>query len=308
MRARITHTFALIAFIPALASPAWSQNSGAAFLRIDTGARPAALGGAYTAIADDVHALHYNPAGLSTIGRREVGLSHAQWLLGSRFDFLGYAHPTWLGTLGIGLTRLAAGELEGRDYSRRGSGSFGAAHSAYAVGLGHNVHTPIGSGRLGASVKLLESRIGSDTASSLAVDLGAAYQLPGRPFSFGLSVLNLGQGMRFIEQTDPLPLTISLGAAYRAAGVFRISVDLRRDIHDQTTDAGIGTEYAILPAFSVRLGYGSHLARVGTGPSPAFSGLGGGIGLSMSRYQADYTFMPFGNLGNVQRISLGARF
>ncbi len=38
------------------------------------------------------------------------------------------------------------------------------------------------------------------------------------------------------------------------------------------------------------------------------SGLGGGFGLKMGKYRADYTFTPFGALGNAQRISLGARF
>ena len=45
-------------------------NTGAAFLKIGTGARPAALGGAYTALADDVNAIYYNPGALARLQRR----------------------------------------------------------------------------------------------------------------------------------------------------------------------------------------------------------------------------------------------
>ncbi len=38
------------------------------------------------------------------------------------------------------------------------------------------------------------------------------------------------------------------------------------------------------------------------------TGLGGGSGLKIGKYRADYTFTPFGVLGNAQRISLGARW
>ena len=39
-----------------------------------------------------------------------------------------------------------------------------------------------------------------------------------------------------------------------------------------------------------------------------YGGLGAGFGLTMKSYRADYTFTPFGALGNVQRLSLGARW
>ena len=40
-------------------------TTGAQFLRICPGARPAALGGAFTAVTDDANAVAYNPASIS---------------------------------------------------------------------------------------------------------------------------------------------------------------------------------------------------------------------------------------------------
>ncbi|MEK7745861.1 MAG: PorV/PorQ family protein [Elusimicrobiota bacterium] len=298
-----------------LASTSWADTrTGAAFLKIGTGARPEAMGGAYTALSDDVNAMHYNPGGLSLVERRELGFTHTQWLLGSQFDFLGFAQPTRLGMLGLAMTRLGTGSQEARDANRQATGGFSASDSAYALGLGRKLgHGVLGYGSLslGANVKYLQSKIGSDSASTFALDLGAIHRLDALPLSFGFSVLNMGQGMKFISQRDPLPLTFALGTAYRLGGLLHLALDVRHEPYDKRTEVGVGTEYSVLPVFAVRAGYASQAARAigsaSAGPV-GLGGLGGGFGLKLGNYRADYTFTPFGELGTVQRLSLGSRF
>jgi len=282
-------------------------GSGAAFLRIDPSARTAAMGGAFTALADDVNAIHYNPGGLAALVRREFGATHAEWLLGTKYDSLGFVQPTRFGALGLGLCRLASGGIEGRAADRSASGGFEASDTAVIVGLGRTAGL-FGSGTtgLGGNLKYLESRLGPDKASTLAVDIGATHRLDGRPLSVGAAVLNLGRGMRFVDQTDPLPLTVSVGAALKVGGGLQLALDLRHEPYDRRTDLGLGTEYALLPAVTVRAGYAS-LTPSGAGGSP-LAGLGGGFGIKQRDYRADYTLTPFGALGNAQRLSLGARF
>ncbi|MBI4345485.1 MAG: PorV/PorQ family protein [Elusimicrobia bacterium] len=296
---------ALLAWLSGSASAA-SLDSGASFLKIGSGARPAAMGEAYTALADDVNALYYNPGGLAGLAKRELGATHAEWLLGSRFDFFGYAQPTGLGTFAVALTRLDNGGMEARGADRRAAGSFGATDSAYTLGFGRSVEAGAGRTQVGASAKWLESRIGADSAATLAFDLGAVHRLGGQPLSVGLSVLNLGRGLRFIDQTDPLPLTLSAGAAYRLGGALQLALDVRHEPNDRRTDIGLGTEYALLPSLALRAGYGSG-ALAGSGGS-LLGGLGAGFGIKLSNYRADYTFTPFGALGNAQKLSVGARF
>lgn len=286
-----------------LAPRACAQTTGAAFLKIDAGARPAALGGAYTAMADDVNALYYNPGGLPLMTRREMGATHAQWLLGSKFDAVGFAQPTRMGVFGLGLARLGTGSQEARDADGRLQGSLDAADTAYTLGFGRAV---AGRTSLGASVKYLESRIGSDRASAFALDLGVMRRFGAAPLTLGFSVLNLGRGIRFLDQVDPLPLTVSLGGAYRLAGALNLAMDLRHEPYARRSDVGIGTEYAVLGRLALRAGYATS-APAGAMDS-SFAGLGGGLGLRLGDYRADYTFTPFGLLGNVQRLSLGARW
>lgn len=51
------------------------------FLKIGVGARGAAMGGAFVAVADDATALYYNAAGIARIDadRSELSLNHANW-------------------------------------------------------------------------------------------------------------------------------------------------------------------------------------------------------------------------------------
>ena len=88
----------------------------AAFLKISLGARPFAMGEAFTAVADDLNALAFNPAGLAQIGAREAAFMHAELFADMRYDFIGYAHPMRrLGTVSFGFARLGHGAIEGRE-------------------------------------------------------------------------------------------------------------------------------------------------------------------------------------------------
>lgn len=293
-----------LALLLGLGAPAGALESGSTFLNIGTGARPEALGGAYTAMAGDVHALHYNPAGLAGVARPEAAATHARWPLGASFDFIGYGHPTGLGTFGFSLSRLASGEVQGRGADRRAAASYEAVDSAYTLGIGRSAGEllPGGRARAGASVKWIERRIGTASGSGLAADLGVAQELSGRPLTLGASVLNLGQGIRFLDQTDPLPTLAAVGLSWRMAGVATLSADLRREIASGRAEVAVGTEYSLLQGMAVRAGYTT--AALGATP---LGGLGGGVGLKLGRYRADYAFTPFA-FGNVQRLSLGARF
>src|SRR5687767_5725272 len=46
-------------------------TSGAAFLKIAPGARPVGMGEAFTGVADDIHSVYFNPAGLAMIHKPE---------------------------------------------------------------------------------------------------------------------------------------------------------------------------------------------------------------------------------------------
>src|SRR6185369_6415741 len=78
-------------------------TTGADFLLMSIGARPDGMGQAFSAVADDINALSFNPAGLASLDRYEVGYGHEAFISDVSFDFLGAAFPAGqLGVLGFG--------------------------------------------------------------------------------------------------------------------------------------------------------------------------------------------------------------
>src|SRR5258706_11148153 len=59
-----------------------SQRAGTSsgtFLRIGIGARAAGLGESFVAVANDPSAIYWNPAGLASLLRKEIAVSHIDW-------------------------------------------------------------------------------------------------------------------------------------------------------------------------------------------------------------------------------------
>ncbi|MBI4052110.1 MAG: PorV/PorQ family protein [Elusimicrobia bacterium] len=280
-------------------------NTGADFLNIAVGARPVGMGNAYTAMASDVASLHWNPAGISRMQGRELAATHAQWLLDTRYDFVGFGLPTQRGNWGLGLARLSQPRFDGRSDSGQKNGDFSAYDQALTLAFGK----PIGNSHLGFGLKFIQSQIASYQAHSFAVDLGLIRQIPVSflqvPVSLGLSAQNIGPGMKFAEQRDPLPLTFAAGLAYPFFQAVSLAMDIKQKPRERTTDVSFGTEYQILPNLALRGGY---LSQLGISSRQAFGGVAAGIGISILGSRMDYAITPFGDLGNVHRISLSYRW
>ena len=280
----------------------FADTSGAAFLRIGDGARPLALAGAYTAASGSVDSIYYNPAGLSGLDGKELSLTHSDWLQGTSFDAVSYGQATPYGTLGVSALRLG-GTQEGRDANRQFTGNFTtediAATLSYAKSLGSSVGA-------GANLKFLRSAIASDSAATYAFDFGATASALGERLRFGAAALNIGSGLRFVDQVDRLPLTIAMGSSYRPVEPLSFSLDFKHQPYDSFSELDAGAEYGIGP-FAFRAGYAAPVQGVDTRLS-ATDHFRGGLGIKISRYRADYTLAPFGDLGLTQRFTLSVKF
>lgn len=299
----------LLACVLCVCTAASAQES-AQFLKIGVGARAVGMGGAYTAMGDDASVIAWNPAGLSHLTKRELAASHAQLTAGTRYDFLGYAQPTGFGTFAAGAIHLTHGTIGGRDAAGRPTGGFGASDSSLSLGFASKLR---GGPRWGGSVKYISSAIAERSARTYALDLGTQHELaglgPGVP-RLGLAVQNLGPGMRFLDESAPLPLSVAAGVAYRLPAGWVIAADYKNRPYTRTSEVSVGTEYALFPSFAVRGGYAaSRTSNSGaTAAAGALNGMAAGFGLRSAAYTLDYSMTPFGELGNAQRFSLGARF
>ena len=283
----------LVAVLVAVLPPASlaQGTSGAQFLGVGIGARAAAMGGAYTSIADDGTALHWNPAGLARVDGHRLTLSHVSWLQGVKYNYASYAAPAG-SDAGVGV----ALEQGGADsWDNTGGGSFESGDFAGTVGYGRRMSADIG---VGADLKFLSSSLGDHGASSYAVDLGVLYSVNDNT-SVGAAVRNLGPGLTFESGTDPLPVTMTLGGSYRWHGVL-LSMDLEK-VNDLGATTRIGAEYAPVRYLALRGGW------IG-GDETVLSGLTGGVGLNWNeRWAVDYAYRS-SDFGGTHQFALSTGF
>lgn len=303
-------------------------SSGASFLKIPVGARAAGMGNAYTALANDVSAMHWNPAGLSLLTRKEISAMHTELFADTRYDFVGYAHPGEKGSFGVGAVYLTQGSLEGRGEDRSRTSDFTASDLAFTLGLARSnltvpffdYHLPFS---VGANVKFLQSRIEGLSSSGFAFDLGVIHASPVKvytlPLKLGFSIQNIGPKMSFIDEGYNLPMTLAGGAAIELPVTrlpLTISADIKHEPYDSRTTFSVGGEFSPVSLLSLRAGYlinAVKAAQSGAGKSftdklSDLSGLGMGLGFRMGPGTLDYSFTPAGELGNAQRISLSIKF
>ena len=282
------------------------ENAGTramTFLKIGVGAKAIGMGESQVAATDDLYASYWNPAGLARLEKPQLALMHNEWFAGINHEFVGVALPLGsIGTVGASASFLSFGELLGRDPDGNETSIFRpydlAMIFSYARGFGKSF-------AFGANAKFLREQIADETGTGIAFDLGGLYTFPDMPLSLGFNAQHLGPRVTFIEEAFGLPVTFRFGAAYR---LWNEALVLTSDIirpADNDIAIGIGAGYTIGNILQLRTGYKYQLGGNDLG---AVSGLTGGFGLKLLRFQVDYALVPFGVLGLTHRFSLVANF
>jgi len=296
--------FAAVVFISG--QPAWAKagSTAASFLKIGHGARGAAMGNAQAAIADDVNAAFWNPAGLSQMRFQEVSFMHHDLVEGVRYQQAAYGRPTdSKGTFAFGINMLDFGKIDSYNVGGTRSGSVGANDllltGSWARRL--SLKTPLSGG---ITVKYLQSDLAGYKASVPMMDLGLqtvldAGAMRGLRLSAGLR--NIGPDIKYDREGSPLPQQLVLGGGFSALGGNLIVAGDAIQSKDSGSYLNTGLEYRVFRMLQLRLGYTTLADFVGNGISY-------GMGLRFTSWNLDYAFVPFGDLGNTNRISVGVRF
>lgn len=280
-----------------------AEITGASFLNVDIGARSAGLGNAFTAIGNDVTAINSNPGGLAGLEQREFSAMFSQWIVDSNVNFVGFAQPTKNGTFGTSIVYLSQGNLEGRGINGEKTADFGANDLAVSASYSRELNNRL---NLGVNVKFIQEQIESEQANGVALDVGSIYQL-NKTISLGFSVQNIGPEMKFMSGWYNIPLTLNAGLGFYTGRV-TVGLDLKQQVYDGRKIICLGTEFSPFKTLSLRAGCSGASASQVTTTEDTGLGFGGGIGLNIFGTNIDYAFMPYGVLGNTQRISFSAKF
>ncbi len=282
---------------------AWAGAGAIAlpFLKIDSGARASALGGAYSAAGEGASSIFYNPAGAALSDRKEFEISHNDWLEGLRNENLAYTQPISKNhTVFGGANLLFSGTMDKYNASGVKTGSFNSQEGAFNFG----VSTDLGDQYYcAAALKALYQKADKDSANSWAGDAGLL-KISG-DLRFGASVSNFGTKMKLGSRAFDLPLILRAGAGKRLNDQFWFLADIVKVRESQAAFcAGVEAGFDIdeNEAFFARAGYKSDRSQY-TG-----SGLTAGIGIKSNNLRLDYAFAPYGDLGDSHRITLSFRF
>lgn len=312
-RLRVTLAFAVLAAAGVLpAAPAGAGTAtGFAFLNLPAGARAAAMGGAFSALADDPTAVFWNPAGVAAAAPvgpgGEVALSgvHHASIQNFSQDLVAATWRRGGDGLSLGFNSHYTGRLEGTDEIGNPLGAFGA--SDFAV-LGGYATTAAAGLRVGGSFGWISETIAGTSASTLSFSIGGLYApsaLGG--LMLGAAVRNLGGSPRFSTaeggagEAVSQPLTVAGGASIagrRGAVPFRLAGEVSK-LEGDDVEARLGLEVTPTPTLALRGGwmFGQDAAD-----------LTAGAGITVGRVTFDYAFVPYhDDLGTSHRAGLTAR-
>lgn len=303
MMTRKTIAVLLVLALLGAGAPARAERGTAgarplSFLGLDTSARAAALGGAYTALAEDAESLRYNPAGLGVLVESEVSATHDQHFESATQDHLALALRPGVA---VSADVVNYGRIKRTTYASPdgGLGTFGIMDSALSAGAGY----AFGPLSLGAAGKWLREDNDGTVGQAVAADLGAQWRPSWAPgLTLGVAGQNLGGKIRFQGSGEALPATGRAGAAWTFAA-FGHRNAVSADAVKQGTDrvrAAVGVETVAGGSLALRLGY---TTRVDAG-----LGVSAGVGWRGEAWGVDYAIAPYGDLGLTHRVSVAFRW
>lgn len=284
-------------------------TTGAPFLKIGVGARAIAMGEAYGALADEVNAIYWNPAGLINIQRREISFMHAAWFDSINYEYVAFAEKTTFGAIGFAFNYLSYGAIPRIDIIETELGTFNASDIAFIVSYAREIFSiPIG-----LNIKVIYSKIDDEKATAIAGDLGfqSKFNLFSQNFIIGGVVQNYGTKLTFINEGASLPLNIK--GSFACKGLLddhlSVGIDYNAPI-DNSPYFCVGGEFQYFFSIILVAIRGGYKFADKTGIDGVM-GPSGGIGLywrDKQEFGIDYAFVPFGNLGNTHRISFIMKF
>ena len=273
------------------------------FLLLGASARGTALGNAFSAMANDVSALYYNPAGIAMMTRPGAAFSTYTYVADTRYNWGGITFPFNAGTSAIGLHLGTFGFGDQRVYTveqPEGTGAVYGVNETY-VGLtaAQNFSDRFSAG---LTAKGIFDQLGDATGSAFAVDFGTNFHatLNNHPIRFSFTLQNLGTNLSYGgtaleaqvpreqeegEEVPSLPIPAELQSkAFALPTVFRVALayDLLGGENSRLTMLGDFNQAA------------SNRAGFSGGAEFAADKLGGsGFGFAV---RGSYSYQPANNL------------
>lgn len=295
------------------------------FLKMDVGARTLAMGGAFTAVADDINSIRYNPAGTRNMEKLEVQVTHMEWIADLNIEQLAFGgvlpayKRRYLDVVSGSLFYMGSGsKIEGRDElgnitnpDLRYNSFVLTLNGAKALDLYDNVF-------IGGNIKYSEENLVDNKYSSILLDVGVLHKY-NKEVNFGFVIRNIGLD----SEGDKMPLEVRLGGAMQKNNL-GLSLDLYK-FYDTDVSFALGGEYFIKDILVLRAGYNYSVSDNGKlsdyeswseVSDYMASGLSIGFGFLTKpidffkgyEFKLDYAMVDYGRLGFTHIFTLSTEF
>jgi hypothetical protein len=310
-------------------------QTGFQFLTVVSDARAAGMGNAVTSLSLGSGSLFFNPAGLAEIpGLVDVSASDNRWIAGIHHMTVSLAFSPWKGRYGV-----LGFSAQGVDYGDKFFGTVvvpatenengyidtgDLKPSALALGVGY-AKALNDRFSVGGQVRLVRQDFGdmfvpvTDSSRAitrfkktpLAFDFGTLFKTGFKSLTFGMSVRNFSQEVKYIRESFELPLVFTLGIHADLMDWISIggpkqsailSIDAKHD-RSHPEQLCVGLDYRLMNMLSCRIGYISR-SNVSGNTYVDENSMTYGIGLSLVGLSVDYAYAPFGVFDSVQRVTV----
>tara|TARA_B100000959_G_scaffold3829_1_gene4154 strand:+ start:342 stop:1286 length:945 start_codon:yes stop_codon:yes gene_type:complete len=235
-------------------------KSGFGFLKISPSARAAGMGDAFTAIADDVTTIFYNPAGLTNLNQFVFNFNHTDWIVNSSIISGAIAKPFGRnGAIGFSIVKFDTEDFEETTVlDPEGTGRMIDAGDlalaiAYAIKLTDNLS-------FGFKTQYLEEKIDIDKATAITADFSTYYKTGFRDLTLAMIMKNFGPEAKYLSDKFKLPLYFNVNTAMSIIGSkgspFQWVVSMESAFATDYRDRyHLGTEMWIADMIALRGGY-----------------------------------------------------
>lgn len=298
-------------------------TSSATFLRIGIGARAVGMGETFVAVANDPSAIYWNPAGLASLQRREVAISHVDWPADISYDHITLILPSRRlgGSIGVQFGLLGTDIAETSEQQPFGTGRT-VSYSDVVAGVSFSRRWT-DKLLVGTGVKFvredLASQVGGPTTHAVLFDVGSIYYLGLGSVRIATSLTNFGPSLKpsgsYTSPTDGStsqfdgfdpPLMFRYGLAFEPIenGSQRLTTAFEvNQPADNERLVKAGAEWLLKSTFALRGGYNFRADALKLSAGAGYIGSIGDF-----RGAVDYAYTDGGPLGAVHRLSLGVRF
>ena len=340
MRKTITGIFAcliigLLVSSNATAGDLKLAQTGFQFLTVVSDARAAGMGNAVNSLSLGSSSLFFNPAGLAEMPDFiDASASDNRWIAGIHHMSFALALSPWkarYGVLGFSAQAVDYGdkffgtvvvpEIENENgYINTGD----IKPSALALGVGY-AKALNDRFSVGGQVRLVRQDFGdmivpvTDSTRSvtrfkktpLAFDFGTLFKTGFKSLTFGMSVRNFSQEVKYIRESFELPLVFTLGIHADLMDWIQIggpkqsailSIDAKHD-RSHPEQVCVGLDYRLMNALSCRIGYSSR-SKISGDNYVDENSMSYGVGFSLVGLSVDYAYAPFGVFDSVQRLTV----